>query len=169
MPISDIPVWIGSIATAASFGLLAANAISARTRAQAERISAWLQSPGGPVEITDTGTQVRLRNSSDDLVYEVVVCLVLVQGAGPRTGQQSGKRTVLGVLPPGAWTTSVPRYDNVGMSWAFGVEIAFTDRGGRHWLRGPEGKLKRIRRDPIAHYRIGRPTTFMQPIEVPRQ
>ncbi len=133
-------------------------------RKQAERISAWpAQSPD------DTHTQLTLLNRSDEPVYEVVIMLVMIQGAGPRRGEDvvdSSYRETLSTLPPGRWRAELRagKARWAGMSRRPGVEIAFTDRSGVHWIRRSTGALEEIGRPAIDHYGMSRP----QPFEFPQ-
>jgi hypothetical protein len=60
-------------------------------------------------------------------------------------------RSLLSVIPPGEWSADVTRWKPEGGRHP-GVEIAFTDRAGRHWLRTSEGKLTRLAVPPLEHY-----------------
>jgi hypothetical protein len=128
-------------------------------RQQAERVSGW---PGRESLPT---TPLILLNRSDEPVYEVVANLVMVQGAGPRRGEDNpaGRfRKVMGILPPGTWRVDVAG-GWAGMSKRPGVEVAFTDRSGIHWIRRADGALEEIRKPAIDHYSLGRP----QALEIP--
>jgi hypothetical protein len=42
-----------------------------------------------------------------------------------------------------------------------GLEVAFTDGAGRHWVRrAPTGDLKPLDANPVKHYGISRPLTY---------
>jgi len=140
-------------------------------RAQAERVSAWysgdrresLDPPGA-----NPTTEIRLLNQSFGPVYEVVVFLVFIQGAGPRRGEDWARVgsyrycSVHTQLPPGSWTTTVPSGWAV-MTGRASAEVAFTDAGGRHWVRRSTGKLEILTRDAIDHYAIERPVNYRVP------
>jgi hypothetical protein len=78
---------------------------------------------------------------------------VFIQGAGPRRGEDgvnSSYRRTLSILPPGRWRVEVPG-GWAGMSRRPGVEVAFTDRAGIHWIRRATGALDEIQKAPIDH------------------
>jgi hypothetical protein len=123
-----------------------------RRRAQATEVAGWYDSSTQEHRVTPA----HLINGSSVPVYQVVVSLVLVQGAGPREGRQlreeNGQdRAVLDALPPGSWITYLgPGW--AGMSRWPGIELAFTDAAGAHWLRPATGQLRRLRVSPLRWY-----------------
>jgi hypothetical protein len=134
-------------------------------RSQAERISAW------PVETFDEGqTPIALSNRSEEPVYRAVVLLVMIQGAGARTGKElvaSGNLQwldTLTVIPPGDHFTAVQAGWG-GMMRRPGVEVAFTDRAGLHWLRRADGSLAEISKPPVEYYALGEPIGWSLPQE----
>jgi hypothetical protein len=132
-------------------------------RQQAERVSGW---PGQGAWPT---TPLILLNLSDEPVYEVVASLVMIQGGGPRRGEdgvQPEFRRVIGILPPGRFRVEVAG-GWPGMSRRPGVEVAFTDRSGVHWIRRATGTLDEITAPAIDHYGLGRPQELVIPDEVP--
>jgi hypothetical protein len=134
---------------------------------QARRVSAWaevLKEPDFPY-----ARRLNLTNSSAEPIYEVVVYLVWVQGSAPGTGEAieshyrpsrgdiSRVRAIVQVLPPGNYWLKVPGPTNSPMQGRLGVEVAFTDGAGRHWVRRvPTGNLQRLDATPVQHYGIGR-------------
>ncbi len=175
LQLGDLATWFGS---AVVFGTLALALYQIRTervfrheseqreaqglrRVQAERISGW-----PAAETNRRGTPLTLLNRSDEPVYEVVVTLVMVQGAGPRRGEEGVRpeyRRVLSVLPPGRWKTFV-QMGWAGMSRRPGVEVAFTDRSGVHWIRRATGALEEIQRPAIDYYEMSRPQFLEFPV-----
>jgi hypothetical protein len=132
-------------------------------RAQAERISAWptSDSPGG-------WTPIALCNRSEEPVYRAVVSLVMIQGAGARTGKElvaAGNLKwleTLTVIPPGEHSTTVQGgWD--GRMRRPGVEVAFTDRAGVHWLRTADGSLAEIGDPPVEYYGLVEPIGWSLP------
>jgi hypothetical protein len=99
------------------------------------------------------------------------VYLVFIQGAGPGTGrdaQAAGSRfrSVLSVIPPGT------HYTRVAGGWGAmmarpGVEIAFTDRSGVHWVRSADDTVTEIDRPPAEHYGIEGPQDWDLPSSAP--
>lgn len=123
-------------------------------RAQAMCISAWAWSPWGPEGITD----VTLLNASESPVYCAVVSVVMIAGSGPRDGLDVRRdmpdcQAAVSVIPPGK------SYTPVGAEWRAtggtpGVEIAFTDGAGVHWVRSADGKLRELGSEPWEYYSI---------------
>jgi hypothetical protein len=140
-------------------------------RAQAERLSAWpaLRAPGSvseePVDEEVGSTWIAILNRSEEPVYWAIVSLVLVQGAGPRTGKETppGYRETLSIIPPGKHYASVAPF-LPGMNARPGVELAFTDRAGVHWVRSANGALTEIDTVPIDYYELGLPQGWSLPI-----
>lgn len=183
MGVGDLATWVGSI------GIVATLAVTGRQlererrlrrreehRSQAIEISAWpggadLQ-PVGPVQLPN-GTLIMVANHSHQPIYEVVVTLVSVQGAGPQAGgdwvaeaEPGSGRLPLGAafvaVGPGNWTVTVSDSWH-GMSVRVGAEIAFTDARGSHWVRRANGKLEELAAGAVEHYRLGRPIDFVDP------
>jgi hypothetical protein len=44
-----------------------------------------------------------------------------------------------------------------------GVEIAFTDRGGVHWLRAGDGSLREVEAEPVEFYGLHGPFDWRIP------
>lgn len=132
-------------------------------RAQAEQVSAWLLP-----QDNETRQPIALLNASVEPVYQAVVYLVFIQGAAPRTGlemernTESSFRSLLSVVPPGRGFTSV------GGGWGAmtvrpGVECAFTDRAGVHWIRSADGTLVEIDESPVDYYGVIAPRDWRVP------
>lgn len=178
----DLGTWVGSVgivltlaATVWQVGREARFRRRAMIRAQAVSISAW-SSGSEPTNSTDpreasVRSVLTIANRSDAPVYEVVVNLVLIQGAAPRMGEDwmrvskdSGTTQlpfgkVFGAVGPGQWRMTVDP------GWAVqqarpAAEIAFTDAAGNHWVRRGTGKLERLRKSPIAHFGIRGPIDY---------
>jgi hypothetical protein len=130
--------------------------------AQASKVSAWVAS------LDEGETPVAIFNQSETPVYEMIVSLVIVQGAGPRRGEDLsitdfGFRAYLSVVPPGESFTEVARGWG-GMSRRPGVEIAFTDSDNGWWLRRANGILLELSQPPTDFYGLPWPL----PWDVPR-
>lgn len=149
---------------------------------QARRISAWSVPLDGDLppefrylEHVNDPRQVNLTNSSTEAVYNVVAYLVWMQGAAPRTAEEIAKyseghrmRAIVQVLPPGNYKLVLPGPSNHPMQGQghLGLEIAFTDGAGRHWIRrAASGALKSLDTDPITHFGINRPLPPYNKIE----
>jgi hypothetical protein len=102
-------------------------------------------------------TRIVLYNRSSAPVRNAVVTLVILRGSGPRSGREMAQmlrnewQRYLNVIPPGRsdlW---------VGAGWEGmmrqpGVELAFTDQAGRHWLCAAAGKLVQLHETPEKYY-----------------
>jgi hypothetical protein len=129
---------------------------------QARRIAAW------PGEETDGRQEVILLNRSDEPVYEAVVSFVFIQGAAWRAGEEippdraSSSQVTTGLIPPGRSRVWLPG-DWHGINLRPGVEIAFTDRAGIHWVRRANGDLDELLDRPFDHYNVARPMNLVTP------
>jgi hypothetical protein len=166
----NVPGWIGGIGTTLAVSLALYQTATNRTRqiredrrSQAALVSGWPEKEKYPNNRHIVVTV--LLNNSEEPVYEVVVSLVLVQGAGPRKGEDLDNawyRPVLSILPPGKWTVEVAGGGH-GMQMRYGIEVAFTDRGGHHWIRRTDGALQEITKNAVDYYELGRPQSFFVP------
>lgn len=140
----------------------AARQDEASRRAQAEKISAWVAS------FAEGSTPVAMLNQSESPVYGVIISLVMVQGAGPRRGEDlhpvmdSTFRACVSLLPPGK------SYVRVGGGWAGmsrrpGIEVAFTDSRGQHWQRLADGTLLAVDQSPTKLYGLVPPISWQVP------
>ncbi|WP_301146295.1 hypothetical protein [Mycobacterium simiae] len=147
--------------------------------AQARRVYAWLHNRFG------TGV-VRLGNMSDEPVYRVVVYIVyykdgerigtgeeveadlrqllrslasILPGVAENAATPPAKqvRAVIQTLPHG--THEVPLYAQQNHE---GVEVAFTDAAGRHWVRRVTGELIESHQDAFLRYGIPSPVDYTQ-------
>jgi hypothetical protein len=144
-------------------------AISERIRAQAVQISAWvvrfMHSQGNQNGVPLLASVL---NASKEPVYEVIISLVSIQGAGYRDARQAPEyytsRKYLSVLPPGQYYISIPSGGNA-MMVRYGLEICFTDSSGRHWVRKGNGNLIEINQSPPDYYNVPRPIGWEYPTE----
>lgn len=170
----DAPTWIAAIGTIGAFATgfwQIANERRRRVaeererrkerhREQARLVSAYKgeeegpvgQKPGEPSE-RDGQTSFYLANNSAEPVYSVVVGLVFIQGAGPRSIEdmldlnrnqfhRQGPVTTVSILPGGLYRVQIAGTGwHRTMSGRAGVEIAFTDRAGTSWIRRAGGEL----------------------------
>lgn len=126
-------------------------------RGQAVLVSAW---PGNGA--------ANLLNRSGQPVYSVVVTSVAVQGTAWRKGEeiperfQFSHRRELSVLPDGEWHIAVELCTGA-MQVRPGMEIAFTDFQGAHWIRRAYGTLERLHVSPAEHYKLPRPMDITLP------
>ncbi len=158
----DIGTWVGSIGTvlAVLFAWYVGHkqgieAKKRQQREQAERISSWVAAVKMPLP-------VKLSNQSGDPVYDVIVSVVLVQGAGPQDGKHTFMQQQYKVLPPGTFLVSFDNYPGGAMHTKPGTEIAFTDKAGLHWLKDKNGKLHSLKsKSPSEYYGLGQPIGWL--------
>lgn len=156
-------VWIALVGLARERSLRLAEdqaAVLRARRSQGSAVSAWVSadSVGGV-----SGTAIFIRNDSNSPIYHAVVSLVLLQGAGARTGEELAvdgldpewQRTVL-VVPPGTWCVEISGGWG-GMSRQPGAEVSFKDAQGFSWVRRADGPLKEIELDPFQYYGVTQP------------
>ncbi len=120
----SVPAWLGSILTGSSLVIAALayrRSVLDKEREQAAKITAWF-------ELTERGPIVRLRNSSDGAIYEVLISVGLgikdidLRTVPPETTAKAGFRGTVG---------------------GRGVPIVrFRDSAGRYWRRDSNGQLE---------------------------
>jgi hypothetical protein len=125
-------------------------------RAQAQKVSVWIDSENKRADICYS-----VQNVSDSPVYQAVITLVGIQGAGPpRNGEEVGEnyeyRVILATTPPGKFYTVSPSGGR-GMSIEFSAEIALTDANGNSWVRRSNGQLIEIKKCSLEFYNISLP------------
>ena len=124
-------------------------------RAQAERISAWP---------TSTGTKlVTLSNRSEEPVYRAVASVLAREPEENSSHTSPAYRATLALIPPGEHRTVVEGGWGGVSSRRPGVELAFTDRAGVHWVRFADGRLVEISQPPVEYYDLERPTDWRMP------
>jgi hypothetical protein len=156
-------------------------------RHQAERISAWFvgmhKDPDGgdpdggdpdggdprreawlPPELRGRAADVELLNNSEDPVTDVLVFLSRVSFKVQRWWDQEPEyRVMIGVLPPGRWTISMPKSGGaivrvkLGGSSAISRVVAiisFTDSAGNHWARGARSELRQLPAASIDYWKV---------------
>ena len=121
-------------------------------REQAARIAAWIltdQKSGQTKEDI-----IRISNQSFSPVYCCVATFVVNEQDGDHYPAEFRRK--LTTLPPGEWHLTAPKGWR-GMCARPGVEIAFTDAHGVHWIRNAVGQLHESPIDSIKHYGIELP------------
>jgi len=183
----DVPTWLAAIGTVAAFAVAFVQIRTERqSRHQKDRadlaerhvahatLVAAIRGPEESDQQGDGRTAVDCINSSREPVYNVVATIVFIQGAAPHTteemlevrlGQdppQSIPVATLGVLPPGVWRAWAAGIGWTGvMAGRPGVEIAFTDRSGNHWIRRANGSLDELDVSPLTSLaRLGYPPPY---------
>ena len=140
-------------------------------RAQAQQVSGWIAPRTTSPDAGESGLDAILLNNSQEPVYRVVVWLVYIQGSGPRIGEEVGDAhppATFAVLPPGRYETLLHGWD-AGMNRRAGVELAFTNAAGHHWIRRSSGQLVNLKVPPADYYDIGDPHAWFTPAEAKRR
>lgn len=159
MTSQDWASWMGAIGTAGATLIATITlALEARWRRsdkrkeQAARITAWIQTD----QKSDQKTQdiIRISNQSSSPVYRCVATFVIDEQDGRHS--PADYRRIVTALPPGEWQLVAPKGWR-GMHARPGVEIAFTDAHGVHWIRNAVGQLRENSIDAIKHYGIELP------------
>jgi hypothetical protein len=173
----DVPTWLAAIGTVGA--LLAAlfqirnerrhrHAVEERERqdrhlAQARLVSALL----GPQEVhpdrpSGGRTAIQLINGSDEPVYGLVLCVVYIQGAAPQSLEDMLAMherdetwwppiTTVSILPSNVWRVWIDRANFGILSGRLGIDVAFTDRAGAHWIRRATGGLEELAQEPLEY------------------
>ena len=159
MTSQDWASWIGAIGTAGAT-LIATITLaleawwrrSDKRKEQAVRITAWVLTN----QKSDQKTEdiIRISNQSFSPAYRCVATFVINEQDGRHFPQEY--RRIITAIPPGEWQLAAPK----GWRGIFarpGVEIAFTDAHGVHWIRNAAGKLRKSRTPAIKHYGVELP------------
>jgi hypothetical protein len=119
---------------------------------------------GLPPELRARAADVELLNNSEDPVTDVLVFLSRVSYKVQRWWDQEPEyRVMIGVLPPGRWTISVPKSGGAIVDVKLGgspamsrvmVIISFTDSAGNHWARGARGELRQLPAPAIEYWKV---------------
>jgi hypothetical protein len=198
----DVPTWVAAVGTVGTLASALWQIQTERQRRlaseeqlraerhieQARLVAAYLgeeerSEPEPETPHDDQGrTSVFLVNNSAEPVYSVVVGIVFVQGAGPRSledmlklnheqDQRLGPVTTVSILPGGLYQVWI-----TGTGWArilsgrAGVEIAFSDAAGAHWIRRATGRLDELTAPPLEYlqqFDFYGPHDFQTPKRVP--
>lgn len=175
--LGDLPTWVAAVGTIGTLGVALGQINTERQwrrqqedkkridehRAPAMLITAVIiptvQPPGNE---TGDATPVCLINSALAPVYRLVAGIVYVQGDGPRTieeilaaGQPGQPRPVatVSILPGGTSRIWIHHTQGAGIrDGRAGVEVAFTDMQGGHWIRRATGSLEELEVEPFEYY-----------------
>jgi hypothetical protein len=123
------------------------------------RREAWL-----PPELRGRAADVELLNNSEDPVTDVLVFLSRVSFKVQHWWDQEPEyRVMIGVLPPGRWTISMPKSGGAIVRVKLGgssavsrvvVIISFTDSAGNHWARGARSELRQLPAASIDYWKV---------------
>jgi hypothetical protein len=179
----DVPTWVAAVGTVAAFGAaLFQISTERRYRHEAEQRDRYdrhraqaclISAVPGPTESGEGDPSIAGRsaidciNASSEPTYNVVVGIVFIQGAAPRTTEdmlrlrlggggevQTVPTTTLSILPPGKSRAWIEGTHWTGfMAGRAGAEIAFTDRASVHWIRRATGQLEELPVDPLEYFR----------------
>lgn len=140
-------------------------------REQASSIAGWPQ-----IQRRRSSSGFFLSNSSKQPVFGLVVYFVWMHtDEWHTTGEEAEERSrkmiaegrersgaacsLIAILPPGQFFVNVP--DWLGNDdLVQGLEVAFTDASGRHWVRRSNGSLEQRMRPAIEHYGIPHPFNY---------
>jgi hypothetical protein len=178
--LGDLPTWLASAGTV---GTLVAALFQIRSernrrleqeardraearRQQAFRIACWpgAADPAGPLNPWwGSSTAFHLVNGSAEPVYNLVVALVHIQGAGIRRAEEwkgwleerghPAPRSTVTLLPPGQWRVWVPGTEwQGGLGMRLSAEVAFTDRAGVSWIRRGNGALEELPKPTLDYF-----------------
>lgn len=137
-------------------------------QAQAKCIAAWFEdislsqdTPGNQYNAYRTGL---IRNNNLMPIYDVVVTVVGLYGAGPAiVGEDNSGdfafRAVFPQIATGLWGFWIDTGGG-GMHAACTLEIAFRDSAGKSWVRRGNGTLAEISKGPLEYYSISLPTSW---------
>lgn len=165
MTSQDWASWIGAIGTAGAtliatitLALEAWLRRSDKRKELAANITAWILTN----QRSDQKTEdiIRISNHSFSPVYRCVATFVINEQNGSHYPAEY--RRILTALPPGEWQLVAPKGWG-GMHYRPGVEIAFTDAHGVHWIRNAAGQLRESPIDAIKHYEIKLPYSSDRP------
>lgn len=159
MTSQDWASWIGAMGTAGAT-LIATITLALeawwrrndKRKEQAAHITAWVLTN----QKSDQKTEdiIRISNQSFSPVYRCVATFVINEQDGRHFPEEY--RRIITAVPPGEWQLATPKGWR-GMCARPGVEIAFTDAHGAHWLRNAAGKLRKSRTPAIKHYGVELP------------
>lgn len=123
---------------------------------QLDNVSAWISQYADA-----SGDPIVVANATPVPVYDVVLSLVLVRGAGASRGEDlpenESLRRWISVVPPGRWKVNPGAQGIGGMHAVAGVELALRDSSGRNWIRRVDGQTESIDDGPRAHYSLQEP------------
>lgn len=138
---------------------------------QASQVAAWLTPDDPPTSSTSDLTSrpsVTLSNSSQLPIFSVVAYVVFTNNT-PNSAEAMSKhlrdsddgpnfhQAVVATLPPGRYGVDILIDTGFqGAPWP-GVELAFTDASGNHWIRRASGSIESISTDPINYFELVRP------------
>jgi len=132
----------------------------AEKRKQAAGVSTWLSSRMFGAKVHYKRQVIILNNNSDSPIYSLVVSIVDARNTDAK-GEETPEefRRVIDASPPGQVFCSAPEGYS-GMGFRAGVELAFSDANGNHWVRRGNGKLEGLAEDPFTHYNISLPPVY---------
>jgi hypothetical protein len=177
LDLGDVPTWIASIGTVGALGaaLIQINTERARRlqdeaqkreddhRAPAMLVAGYIIPQTQSRADGDLArTPICLMNNAYAPVYRLVAGMVAVRGDGPQKiedilqARQPGQGvpvTTISILPPGLSQVVIKNTERSGVGEGrAGVETAFTDMQGSHWIRRATGELEEIPCEPFEHY-----------------
>lgn len=124
---------------------------------QAGLIAVWLLD----VFQSDRGLfyNVAVSNQSSQPIFDAVLSIGVVHGAGSSYYKGDDNNTCIIVVPPGLYIAKVP-YAGGGMNMVFNASISFRDIRNHAWRRDANGYLKETKKDPLAELEITLPASW---------
>jgi hypothetical protein len=161
--------WLTAIGTCGAVVIslgLTLNELRARRkraeRRQAESVTAWFVPLDNPDEqASTTYTGLRVRNASEQLVYDLVAEVIIGRQTAVGDDEQPNIEygALIGNVPPGEFTGRINTGGGV-MARRHMIEFAFQDASGRYWLRHTDGTLEQVKKHPIDLFNIPRPVRY---------
>lgn len=164
---ASLATVLGSLATAATLiwlvlerDQLQKEKREAEKRKQASGVSTWLSNKMFGTRAHYKRQIIVLNNNSDAPIYNLVISIVDARNNDAK-GEETPEefRRIIDASPPGQVFCFAPEGYN-GMGFRPGVEIAFSDANGSHWVRRGNGILEILAENPFTHYRISQPPTY---------
>jgi hypothetical protein len=169
---TPVPLIVGVLAgLAVGVAWTVHHELFGRAQGQASMVAGRILAPGARLP------GAWLTNGSDQPVYGVVAWVVASGGSVPATGEEwvraiasrapQGKGetvarepstpVLLSLLPPGVTALELPAWATAGVDGRPAIEMAFSDAGGRHWIRRGSGRLAAIDAPAWRHYGFASP------------
>lgn len=145
-------------------------------RAQANNVAAWIERYDAEIINRSTNehqvhARAFARNNNLTPIYDVVVSVVGLHGAGPSEHGEVNPgdypcRVIIPQLPSGLWNFWINTEGKAMGGLVFVLEIAFKDGNGKSWIRRGNGELLCIASDPPDYYSIPQPCDWTRPTRI---
>lgn len=168
--------WVSGLATTAAVVFAVVGLRSERQRdrelnkqisdEQAQRDYAEKSSQASKVTVwhNDNPEEIRLRNGSEAVIYDVYVAMVNGNGESQGLHNPPADFTrMLRVVPPGETVSVVAPEGWRGAGFVPSYDLTFRDSQGVTWFRSNWGNLVERKKDVFEHYGLSRPFSYYQP------